>query len=447
MNVFKQILLKGRKALIPGRNRRLAFGVVSGVFIKAMALIFTLITVPMTLNYLGVEGYGVWVTMISMLAWVSLVDVGVANGVAPLLTSAFGCGRIDLAREYIATAFWSLIISCVAAGAVFFSFFDFVDWGVVFNIKSHALVAQVSAAMSVAVCIFLANIPLGINQRIYLASQNGAVANVWQLLTGIAGLVGFYCATRSHGGLVYLVLGYLGAQFLVGLANSVWLFGWLRPDLRPFLFPRFEHVKPVMAMGGMFFVNQVATLIMFQKDTVLISHYLGADQAARYSVIWQIFFYFNTINLLIAPYLGPAFGDAFAKKDLRWMRVAAVRYLSVTFGVAIFGVVFLAFFYKQILSLWVGVDVLPTRGTVMWMSIWTVVLSIQWPIISLLNGVGRLRVVTLLYLLAAVLNIFLSIFLIKAVGVSGGVVASVLSILTIVLFPSARELILVVKGR
>ena len=127
--------------------------------------------------------------------------------------------------------------------------------------------------------------------------------------------------------------------------------------------------------------------------------------------------------------------------------VAVVRYLSVTFGVAIFGVVFLAFFYKQILSLWVGVDVLPTRGTVMWMSIWTVVLSIQWPIISLLNGVGRLRVVTLLYLLAAVLNIFLSIFLIKAVGVSGGVVASVLSILTIVLFPSARELILVVKGR
>ena len=447
MNISKLVSFKYSRVLKLDRNRKLSIGVASGIFIKAMALVFTLISVPMTLHYLGVERYGVWVTMISMLAWISLVDIGVANGLTPLLTSAFGKGRIDLAKGYVATAFWSLTISSVVTGIVIFAIWSWIDWSRLFNIKSHELESQISTAMALAVGIFLVNLPISINQRIYLASQNGAIANACQFFSSLAGIVGIYLATKTQGGLVYLVLGYSGAQFLVGLVNTIWLFGWAKPELRPFVWPKFIDAKSVMAMGGMFFLNQIATLIIFQKDNILISHYLGPVQATHYSVMWQIFFYFNTINLLIAPYLGPAFGEAHAKKDLNWMRIAASRYLFVTFGIAFLGVTFLFIFYKQILTLWVGPDVLPERGTVIWMALWTMVLSVQWPIISLLNSTGRIRVFTLFYIFAAVLNIFLSVALIKAVGVTGGLIASVLTMTAIVLLPSARELLHIVKGR
>lgn len=428
-----------------GRNRRLAVGIASGVFTKGMAFLLTLITVPMTLHYLGPERYGIWVTMISMLAWISMVDLGVANGLTPLLSAAFGKGRTDLAREYVATAFWSLAGIAILVGAVITTGWDWIDWSRAFNIRDHRLESQVSTAMALAVGIFLANLPLSITQRIYLAYQQGLAANIWQLLLSLSGVIGIYLVTRTQGGLVYLVLGYSGAQLLVSLANAVWLFGWSKPQLRPFVRPNLAEAKHVMTMGGMFFINQIATLIIFQKDNILITHYLGPTQAAPYNVTWQMFFYLNAINILIAPYLGPAFGEAYAKGDVLWMRKVFGRYMLVTCAVALPLVALLAWFYKPILIAWVGPAVMPTSDVVLWISLWTAVFSVQWPIISLLNSTGRLRVFIIFYGLAALLNIFLSVVLIKSIGAAGGAMASAVTVCIFVLLPSLREVSILLK--
>lgn len=428
-----------------GRNRRLAVGIASGVFTKGMAFLFTLVTVPMTLHYLGPERYGIWVTMISVLAWISMVDLGVANGLTPLLSAAFGKGREDLAREYVATAFWSLTAIAILVGSVIATCWGWIDWSRAFNIGDHDLESQVSTAMALAVGIFLANLPLTITQRIYLAYQQGLVANLWQLLISLAGVIGIYLVTRTQGGLVYLVLGYSGAQLLVLLANAVWLFGWSKPQLRPFVRPNLAEAKHVMTMGGMFFINQIATLLIFQKDNILITHYLGSVQATPYSVTWQMFFFLNVINILIAPYLGPALGEAYAKGDLRWMRKVFGRYMLTTCAVALPAVALLAWFHRPILVAWVGPDVMPTTATVLWMAIWTVVLSVQAPIIALLNSTGRLRVFTVFYGLAALLNMLLSVALINMVGVSGGVIASVITMVVFVLLPSLREVLILLE--
>lgn len=435
------------KSIFLSKNKKIAVGVASGVFIKSMALVFTLITVPMTLKYLGAERYGIWVTMISMLAWISVVDMGVANGLTPLLTSAFGKNRLDLAQGYVSTAFWSLTISSIFTGFIFYFFWGFVDWGNIFNIKSHDLESQVSSAMALAIGIFLLNLPISIVQRIYLADQKGVTANKWQFVSSFAGVVGIYFATKTQGSLVYLVFCYSGAQLLVGVVNLIWLFGWAKPELRPFVRPNFLDAKTVMAMGGLFFLNQLATLVVFQKDNILITHYFGPIHAANYSILWQIFFYFNTINLLIAPYLGPAFGDAYAKKDSNWMRVAASRYLKITFFIAFFGVVLLSLFYEQVLDVWVGKNFKPSLSTVLWMGLWTMVLSVQWPIISLINSTGQIKIVTLFYVFAAVVNVFLSVIFMKLFGVFGGLMASVLTMIFIVLIPSAKKLVDIINSR
>jgi O-antigen/teichoic acid export membrane protein len=283
--MFNFLVNRVSKLLQSSRGRQLTFGVVSGIFIKGMALVFTLITVPMTIHYLGAERYGIWVTMISILAWISVVDIGVANGLTPLLTGAFGKNQSDLAQGYVATAFWSLIISSFLAGALFYVFWDWINWSRIFNIKSQDIVFEISTAMALAVFIFLINIPISITQRIYLADQKGAIANGWQFFGSLAGVIGIYWATKTQGGLVYLVLGYSGSQLIVGLLNSLWLFGFYRPELRPFRRPKFKDTQTVMAMGGMFFLNQLATLVVFQKDNILITHYLGPVQAANYSVL------------------------------------------------------------------------------------------------------------------------------------------------------------------
>lgn len=449
MGLRQRFTARLSEALPPGRNRRLAVGVASGALTKGMAYLVTLVTVPMTIGYLGLERYGIWVTMISMLAWIGVVDLGVANGLTPALSAAYGKGREDLARGYVATAFWSLTAISLLASVVIAACWSRINWSGVFSIGDNDLRLQVAAAMALAVGFFLVNLPLAITQRILLSYQQGMAANLWQVLISLAGVIGIYLVTLTQGGLVYLVLGYSGAQMLVSLASTVWLFGWSKPQLHPFVRPNFADAKHVLSLGSLFFINQISTLFIFQKDNILITHYLGPAQSASYSVTWQIFLYLNAINILIAPYLGPGFGEAYAKGDLRWMRKVFSRYMLASCVVTLPAVISLAWFHRSILVAWVGSGVMPTSATVLWIALWTLVLSVQWPIITLLNHVGRLRVFTVFYALAAVLNLLLSVVLIKTVGVYGGAMASVITTVVFVLLPSSREALITlgVSGR
>lgn len=428
-----------------GRNKRIVTGMASGVLTKGIGFLLTLITVPMTLHYLGPERYGIWVTMISMLAWISMVDLGIANGLVPALSAAFGKGRGDLAQEYVATAFWGLLSIAILTGVIIAIFWRWIDWGRAFNIGDPSLKSQISIAMAFAIAIFLFNLPLSINQRIFLAYQEGLAANLWMLSGSLAGVIGIYLVTRMQGSLIFLVLGYSGSQLLVSIASSIWLFGKLKPNLHPFIRPKFTEAKHVLSLGGLFFLNQIATLIIFQKDNILITHYLGPLKATPYSVTWQMFLYLNAINILIAPYLGPAFGEANAKGDTVWMRKAFGRYILSTCSVALPAVALLTWFHKPILTAWVGSTAMPTQSTVFWLAIWTLLLSVQWPIITLLNNTGRLRLFTICYGFAAVINILISIVLIQKIGVIGGIVASVITMTTLVILPSLREVFVLLK--
>lgn len=439
MRLAKRISGRVAAAIPAGRTRRLATGVVTGVVTKGATFSMTLLIVPMTLGYLGPERYGVWVTMISMLAWLSLMDLGIANGLTPALSEAFGKKRNDLAREYVATAIWSLIGIALLAGVVLAGVWGMIDWGRLFNVQDVALVRDISVAVALAACLFLVQLPLAITQRILLAYQEGKVANLCQLSTSAAGLIGIYLATRTEGGLVYLVLGYSGLQFAVALAIMAWLFTLSKPELRPFLVPKLAQARKVFSFGGLFLVMQLGALLVFQKDLPLITKFLGPEVAASYSVIWQLFLYVNMINLLLAPYLAPAFGEANAVADVRWLRTAFVRYLVGSLACALLAGLFIGVFYREILDVWIGGVVVPTQSTVVWLVAWTVLYAFISPSTALLQGVGRLKQFTVMHILASISSFLLSLFLIPRFGMHGGIMASTVCYAVVLAWPTARE--------
>lgn len=439
MRLAKRISGRVAAAIPAGRSRRLAAGVVTGVLTRGAGFAMTLLIVPMTLAYLGPERYGVWVTMISFLAWFSLMDLGIANGLTPALSAAFGQRRYDLGRQYVATAISSLTCIAVLAGALIAMAWGIIDWGRLFNVQEAGLVREISVAMAVAVCLFLFQLPLAVNQRILLAYQEGQVANLSQFSVSAAGLVGVYLATRTEGGLLYLVLGYSGMQVLAALSVTVLLFMWSKLHLRPFVRPKPKEAKHVLSLGGLFFICQIGTLIIFQKDNILITHYLGPTAATPYNVVWQLFFFLNAASIVISPYLAPGFGEAFASGDKAWMRKAFWRYLSITCGIAVPAAVVLTVFHKSLLKLWVGPGVEPTISVVIWMAIWTIVLSIMNPLIAVLVGVGRLKLYAICSIIAASSSLALSILMINKIGVVAVIAASVISYVVIMIVPAFFE--------
>jgi O-antigen/teichoic acid export membrane protein len=418
-------------------------GAVSGVFVKGTAFFITMLTVPILLEHLGVERYGVWVAMLSIIAWISLVDLGLANGLTPLLTKELAKNDVLAARECVSSAFWGLFILSAVLCSMVVIVWRYNEWAEAINIDHSELIREGSEAIVVAVIIFLLQLPLSITQRIYLAAQQGFTANVWQFIISLSGLAGILMARNFEPNLILLVVLYSGAQLLVNVINAIWLFFVRYPELRPSIRQRLNKIKNVTNIGGYFLLNQLATLLVFQKDSLMIAHYYGAEQVARFSVVWQMFLYLNVINMLIAPYLGPAFGEAYTKNEKSWVRYIAHRYLLFSFFVTLPMVLLLAFFSDSLVGIWVGEKMLSDKDTVLSIAALTTLLSVLWPMISMLNGTGEIKTFTVWYAVSAVISTLLSTCLIGVFGPSGSVMSTVLIMLPFTVFigyPQLRRL-------
>ena len=76
-----------------------------------MCIVFT--TIPLLLNYLEKELYGIWVTIFSLVNIVFFVDGGIGNGLKTKLTEALSLKDFKLAKTYISTAYISIIFIAV----------------------------------------------------------------------------------------------------------------------------------------------------------------------------------------------------------------------------------------------------------------------------------------------------------------------------------------------
>ena len=86
-------------------------------------------------------------------------------------------------------------------------------------------------------------LPLGVVQQVQLGYQEGFVNSLWESAGRVLGLVGLLLVIYVKAGLVWLVLAMAGAPALAWLLNSLVLFGFRRPWLRP----RFQNYHSASA--------------------------------------------------------------------------------------------------------------------------------------------------------------------------------------------------------
>jgi len=55
---------------------------------KALAIGLSFLLVPLTINYLDIEQYGIWMTLLSVMSWVAFFDIGLGNGLRNKLGKA-----------------------------------------------------------------------------------------------------------------------------------------------------------------------------------------------------------------------------------------------------------------------------------------------------------------------------------------------------------------------
>jgi O-antigen/teichoic acid export membrane protein len=420
------------------RHRRVALTAAASALAKVVSVGTALISVPLTLHYLGVERFGVWMTISSLIAMLAFADFGIANGVLSAVAEAHGRNDRAALQRIVSSGFFML--TAIAAGllVLFAVAYAHVSWHAVFNVQSELARAEAGPALAVFVACFACAIPLAVVQRVQMGLQQGFLASLWQCIGSLCALGGVLLAISLQGGLPWLVLALAGAPLMAALLNSLHFYLRSRPDLRPrlALFGAAD-AKRLARSGALFFVLQVTVAVAYTSDSIVIAQLLGASAVAEYAVPEKLFGLITlAMSMVLAP-LWPAYGEAIARRDSAWVQQTLKRSLVTALGLSIVAAVGLLFMAPALLRLWVGAAIEPPLGLLAALAVWKVVEAGGNALAMFLNGAHVIGMQVAVALATAIAAIGLKVLLIPHWGISGAVWATVIAYVMMAALPYA----------
>lgn len=417
------------------RYRRMALTTMASLAARAISLLTTLVSVPLTFRYLGAERYGLWMVLVSLISVMGFADLGIGNGVMNAISEAHGKDSHELAREYVSSGFVLMLgIAAVlaVAGAIGY---PFMPWMRLFNVHSGLVATEGAKAFLVLFCWFVLNIPLGVVTRVQAGLQQGYWSQIVGATGNVVSLLALLVVIHFRGSLPWLVFASTFGVILATVLNGWLLFRahpWLIPSLHAY---RGGSAHKILKLGLMFFVLQVAVALGYTSDNIVITQVMGAAAVAVYAVPQKLFgFLSQLVSMGITP-LWPAYGEAIARGDVAWVRKVFWGSLRVTLAIATPLCVALALTGPWVVRLMVGKSLHAPMSLLAALALWGVISAASVPIAMLLNGVGVLKAQTIVAAVASLTNLALSIFLTRKYGVVGVCLGSIITQLFIT-FPA-----------
>ena len=90
-------------------NKALIKSISLNVLLKPCSMLVSFFYTPIVLSFLGVEQYGVWTTLLSVLNWLTIFDFGVGGGFRNLLSKKLVSGTKSDIKTVVSTAYITLI--------------------------------------------------------------------------------------------------------------------------------------------------------------------------------------------------------------------------------------------------------------------------------------------------------------------------------------------------
>jgi len=130
---LKSIFLKSY-AGISSRSKIVLKNVALSSIVKAINILLSFFTVPVTLKYLNQEEYGLWLTIYSIMTWLMYFDGGLGSGLRNKFTQAKAKNENYKIRSYISTSYFILLSTIGILIPLFFLFNIWFDWSTFLNI-------------------------------------------------------------------------------------------------------------------------------------------------------------------------------------------------------------------------------------------------------------------------------------------------------------------------
>lgn len=402
------------------RSKKAFKNIVISLIAKCVSVITPLLIVPLTISYVNPTQYGIWLTLSSMIAWISVFDLGLGHGFRNRFAESVAKGDDKLARQYVSTTYF--IISCI----VLFLFIcmmilnSFIDWTSVLKVESSYR-EELQKVVGIVCAFFCLNMVVRLFSTLLTANQEPGAAALITGLGEICSLVAIFVLTKvSSGSLFNLALYYSGVPCLVLLIVSLIAFNFSKykkyaPSTS---FINLSLIKNVLSIGIQFFFIQLCMIAIFQIINIVLSREIGPIAVTQYNVTHKYYGMLHTTLLIIIAPFWSAFTDAYTKGDYSWMKSTLTK-LERSWCVAfIIGVVMIfvsPFFFK----IWLKDSVSVPLSLSIAMMVFLLSQSLGGVYMMLINGIGTIRIQLIVYIVFALVSWPLLVFSCRLLGLYG----------------------------
>lgn len=378
---------------------------------KPVGMIISLVYTPLLLDYLGEEAYGLWATILSVVNWINYFDIGIGNGLRNELSKDVSADDSEGANQAVSTAY--ILISVISSIVLVFGCIAIkvLDCNSVFNTK-----IEVKPALSISFVFICINFVLALSKVQLFAIQQADKVGLMTVLIQILNLIGVVILhVWGNGSIITIavLVGVSGLLVNILFTGKVWrAHQEFIPKICSF---RKSKVSAIGNLGIKFFVIQIAALVLYTTDNMIITRLFGPSSVTPYQTAYMAF---GIVNGLFAAFISPLWSEytiATEKGNYKWIESVVFKLDSLLIPIGIvLGIGTL--FFKTISDVWLHKvlnyekGLIPLMAVYFFMYVWGSIYS------NVLNGMGKVNLQMVLAVVTTIINIPLSIFLGRNLG-------------------------------
>ena len=262
--------------------RRVTGGTLGNVLGQVINVAGQFVLVPIFLTYWGNQLYGEWLTLSAAVAYLTLVDFGIQSYVINRMNQCYARGELEACSRILHSALCLyLLVSAVAALLMLSGlwFLPIASW-FQFTVTSPASVTVVGMLLTLQIVVA---VPTGVIAGIYRAvgeyPREIMISNMFRLgsviLTAVVVAAGGKLASVALLQMLTLAVGMVYVQIDLRRRHPQIHIGLSKAD--------FAEAILFLAPSALFFLIHIATIVIVQGSTLVVSAILGSMSVAVFA--------------------------------------------------------------------------------------------------------------------------------------------------------------------
>lgn len=401
------------------RDLLLIFSMATGILTKIFTVGTALITIPVTLEYLGPERFGLWMLITGILGVLSFSDLGIGMGLQNAISKCVGNDDKTTPKKYISTSYFLISIISFSIFILLFLLYVITTKFYFIDELDLSITEEGLQVSFISISIFLLGMPIGLIQRVLNGYQKMYISNNLLLCGQLLALISIFISVWFDLKIIGLVSLFLLSPIVTFLFYSIYYF--LK---KPLLAPTYNNVTRdcaaiIFNTGIWTVITQLIYTLKINAPTIIIPIVLGLNALTEFSITHKLVSIISVVANIALQSLWPVYGEAYARGDKSWIIQTMKKSLIATLVLSFFTLFLVFVFNDFIFRVWVGGEFFVNDSLLIGLSAMAILININVCFAVFLNGTGHFKRQTQFSIIFVSLAILCSFFSATVYGILG----------------------------